>query len=97
MLCQLLNTGTPGQLLALQSPVSFTGTFASTFYTHSLSHTHTNTLARASMRGRAMLDPVPRATSRTVDQTPPKERVGAGAFTVWANAAWSAFGAGLAN
>jgi hypothetical protein len=32
-------------------------------------HTHTRSLARASMLGRAVLDPVP-ATSRTVDQKP---------------------------
>ncbi len=52
--------------------------------------THTHTHACASMRGRAMLDPVPHSTSRTVDQTPPSEREGAGAFTVWAYASWSA-------
>ena len=32
----------------------------------------------------------------TVDQTPPNEREGTGAFTVWAYMAWSPLGAGLA-
>jgi hypothetical protein len=42
-------------------------------HSHTLpyTHTHTHTLERASMRGRAMLDLIPRAASRTVDQTPP--------------------------
>jgi hypothetical protein len=38
--------------------------------THTHTHTHTHTPACASIRGRAMLDPVPRSASRTVDQTP---------------------------
>jgi hypothetical protein len=42
-----------------------------------------------------MLDPVPRATSRTVDKIPANKGEMAGAFTVWANAAWSAPGAGF--
>jgi hypothetical protein len=42
-----------------------------------------------------MLDTVPRATSSTVGQLPPNERVLAGAFTVWVdlNAVWPALGA----
>jgi hypothetical protein len=36
-----------------------------------------------------MLDPVTHSTSNSVDQTP-QMREGAGAFTVWAYAAWSA-------
>jgi hypothetical protein len=52
--------------------------------------THIHTPACASVRGRATLDLVPHSTSRTVDQTPPNEREGAGAFTVWAYTAWSA-------
>ena len=43
-------------------------------YKHTQTHTHTHTPACASMRGRAMLDPVPHSTSRTVDQTPPLTR-----------------------
>ncbi len=66
---------------------------------HTHTHTHTHTLAHASIRGQAMLDLVPRATSRTVDQTPapPFEREGAGAFTMWVNTAWSTLGARLVN
>jgi hypothetical protein len=49
------------------------GTAHSAEYTlrPALSLSHTHTLARASMRGRAMLDPVPRATCRAADQTLP--------------------------
>jgi hypothetical protein len=59
-------------------------------------HTYTHIHARASVRGRAVLDPVPRATSCptwTVDQIPPNEREEAGACTIWAKNAWSTLGA----
>jgi hypothetical protein len=46
--------------------------------THARKHTRKHTRARApacaSMRGRAMLDPVTHSTSKTVDQTPPLMR-----------------------
>jgi hypothetical protein len=50
--------------------------------TRTHTRTQTHTLERASMRGRAMLDPVPRSASRAVDQTPHNQREGAGAFDV---------------
>ena len=62
-----------------------------------VSYGRTHTLARASVRGRAVLDPARVRNIQECRSDPLSEREGAGAFMVWANTAWSTLGAGLVN